>query len=158
MRLSKREFLTGTAAVGAGLYLASRMRFSGTPRADLRSTIAVHDGRTDAGRAFAAQARAAGFRTVDLGADPVAFWNALRTDADLAGASAVIGVTGWDARVHLAAHLAERRMRVRREVRLDNCGSEPCRDLLGLALAEGLGPDRLAVAGRGSTLFAWRIA
>ena len=161
MRLGRREFLAGTAAVGAGLYLAARSRL-GDPAADLRHTLAVHDGRTDAGRAFAAQARSAGLRSIDLGADPAAFWNGLRTAPELAEAAQVIGVTGWDERVHLAAFLAERWLRLRHEVRLDCCGldprADPHRDLLGLAMADGSAARRLAVAGRGGTLFAWRIA
>lgn len=159
MSLGRREFLAGTAAVGAGLYLASRLRTAG---ASFPGTVAVHDGRTFAGRSFAAQAGRAGLSPIDLGVDPTAFWNGLRADPAFAAATQVIGVTGFDEFVHLHAFLAERRLRLRRDVRLDCCGldlrTNPHWNLLELALAEAPTPKRLAVAGNGGTLFAWRIA
>ena len=163
MRISKRQFLAGSAAVGVGLYVAGRGMIGPTRVAvSQRDLLALFDGRSDAGRAFGAQAREAGIRSTDLADDPQAFWTQARAGFGLADGAQVIGVTGWDERVYLAALLAERRMRLRHEVRLDCCGLDPRvdhrHDLLQLALAEGPAPGRLAVAGRGGTLFAWRIA
>ena len=163
MRISKRQFLAGSAAVGVGLYVAGRdMLGEGDSAGAGRDLLAVYDGRSDVGRAFAGQARSGGIATIDLAADPEVFWADARAGLGLRHGARLIGLTGWDERVYLAAHLAERRMRVRHEVRLDCCGLDPRadhrRDLLELALAEGSAVRRLAVAGRGGTLFAWRMA
>ena len=137
MRISKREFLAGSVMAGAGLALAAR-RIGLWRNAEAgdedRADLAIYDGRTLAGRRFAARARLAGVETVDMAANGEAFWRRARTGFGLADGASIIGVTDWDARVYLAAALAERRMRVRREVRLARKA-----------------PDR-------DVLFAWRIA
>ena len=137
MRISKREFLAGSVMAGAGLALAARrigLRRNAEAGDEDRADLAIYDGRTLAGRKFAARARLAGVETVDMAANGEAFWRRARTGFGLADGASIIGVTDWDARVYLAAALAERRMRVRREVRLARKA-----------------PDR-------DVLFAWRIA
>ncbi|MGZ8281681.1 MAG: hypothetical protein ACXWUN_01870 [Allosphingosinicella sp.] len=135
MRVSKRQFLAGSLAAGAGLALAARHIGLG-PNVDEaeRSDLAIYDGRTLAGRRFAARARLAGIATVDMAANREDFWRRAQSGFGLADGASVIGVTDWDARVYLAGALAGRRMRVRREVRL-----------------AARAPDR-------DFLFAWRIA
>jgi len=137
VRISKREFLAGSVMAGAGLALAARrigLRRNAEAGDEDRADLAIYDGRTLAGRRFAARARLAGVETVDMAANGEAFWRRARTGFGLADGASIIGVTDWDARVYLAAALAERRMQVRREVRLARKA-----------------PDR-------DVLFAWRIA
>jgi hypothetical protein len=137
VRISKRQFLAGSVAAGAGLALAARrigLRGKAKDGEQDRADLAIYDGRTIAGRRFAARAQLAGIETVDMAANGEAFWRRARTGFGLADGASIIGVTDWDARVYLAAALAERHMRVRREVRLAR--NAPDRDIL----------------------FAWRIA
>ena len=137
MRVSKRQFLAGSVAAGAGLALAARrigLRRSAKAGDEDRAALAIYDGRTIAGRRFAARARLAGIETVDMAANGEVFWRRAQAGFGLADGASVIGVTDWDARVYLAAAFAERRMRVRREVKL--AANAPDRDIL----------------------FAWRIA
>lgn len=137
MRISKRQFLAGSVAAGAGLALAARrigLRRNAKASDEDRADLAIYDGRTIAGRRFAARARLAGVEAVDVATNGEAFWRRAHAGFGLADGTSVIGVTDWDARVYLAAAFAERRMRVRREVKL---ARNP--------------PDR-------DVLFAWRIA
>ena len=113
MRLNKREFLAGSAAAGAGLMLAR------WPKARRDAALAIYDGRTPVGRRFAASARARGVATADIAAGE-AFWHRARAGFGVPPGAALIGVTGWDERVYLAAALRERGMRVRHETRLDH--------------------------------------
>ena len=137
MRISKRQFIAGSVAAGAGLALAARrigLKRNAKPGDENRADLAIYDGRTLAGRRFAARARLAGIETVDMATNGEHFWRRARSGFGLADGASVIGVTDWDARVYLAAAFAERNMRVRREVRLARNA-----------------PDR-------DVLFAWRIA
>jgi len=113
MRLNKRQFLVGSAATGAALMLVR------WPRAKRDAALAVYDGRTPAGRRFAASARARGIATADIAAGEI-FWHRARTGFGLPAGAALIGVTGWDERVYLATALRERGMRVRQETKLDH--------------------------------------
>jgi len=137
VRISKRQFLAGSVAAGAGLAFAARrigLRRNAKAGDEDRADLAIYDGRTLAGRRFAARARLAGIGTIDMAANGEEFWRRARTGFGLADGASIVGVTDWDARVYLAAALAERHMRVRREVRLAR--NAPDRDIL----------------------FAWRIA
>ena len=113
MRVGRREFLAGSAAVGAVAMLAR------WPKAKRDAALAIYDGRTPAGRRFAASARARGVATADIAAGED-FWHRARAGFGLPAGAALIGVTGWDERVYLAAALRERGMRVRQETRLDH--------------------------------------
>jgi len=113
MRVGRREFLAGSAAAGAGLMLAR------WPKAKRDAALAIYDGRSPAGRRFAASARARGVATADI-ADGETFWHRARIGFGLPAGAALIGVTGWDERVYLAAALRDRGMRVRQESRLDH--------------------------------------
>ena len=124
MRISKRQFLAGSVAAGAGLALAARrigLRRNAKAGDEDRADLAIYDGRTVAGRRFAARARLAGIETVDMAANGETFWHRARSGFGLADGASIIGVTDWDARVYLAAALAERHMRVRREVARAQC-------------------------------------
>jgi len=137
MRVTKRQFIAGSVAAGAGLALAARrigLKRNAKAGDGDRADLAIYDGRTLAGRRFAVRARLAGIEAVDMAANGEEFWRRARSGFGLANGASVIGVTDWDARVYLAAAFAERNMRVRREVRLARNA-----------------PDR-------DVLFAWRIA
>ena len=101
MRISKRQFLFGSAAVGVGLYVAGRGMIQPTSDpSSRRDLLAVFDGRSDAGRAFGAQARGAGVAAIDLTGDPQVFWTRARTGFGLSGGARIIGITGWDETRH----------------------------------------------------------
>ena len=113
MRVTRRQMLAGSAAVGAGLLLA-RWRGSGG------QALAIYDGRSPHGRRLAASARARGIAAIDVAAAGEDFWHRARAGFGLGEGGQVIGVTGWDERVYLASALADRRMRVRHEAKLDH--------------------------------------
>jgi hypothetical protein len=122
--------------------------------------LAIFDGRIEVGNALAAQARAAGIAAIDVTADREAFWNLARKGFDFTRRKSIVGVTRWDDWVTLRASLAERRMRVLREIRLDCSGEDgdcAAHELLP-ALTSGGGSDRRSITGARGTAFAWLLA
>lgn len=118
MRIARRQFIAGSAAVVGAAIVARRSGLFGRTEVE-RPALAIYDGGNARSRQFAAEARGKGIRTIDAAADPAAFWQQARAGFGLPAGAAVIGVTGWDERVYLAAALGERRMRVRHERKLD---------------------------------------
>jgi hypothetical protein len=113
MRVNRRQMLVGAATAGAGLLLARWLRRG-------EETLAVYDGRSPAGRRFAASARARGVEAIDVAGAGEEFWHRARVGFGLGEGAQVIGVTGWDERVYLASALRDRRLRIRHETRLDH--------------------------------------
>ena len=113
MRLNRRQILAGSAAAAAAGLLPLGWRRGEEP------DLAIYDSRNRTGRRFAAAARARGVATLDVAADPQAFWRRALAGFGLAAGATVVGVTGWDERVYLASALRHRGMRVRHEAKID---------------------------------------
>ena len=85
MKITKRQFIAGSVAAGVGAALVARRAAILSGSAGRTPALAIYDGRTEPGRRFAAEARAAGIRTVDLATDAEAFWQQARAGFGLGG-------------------------------------------------------------------------
>ncbi|MEY2927979.1 MAG: hypothetical protein RL367_2456 [Pseudomonadota bacterium] len=102
MQVSKRQFLGGSAALGAAMVV--------TPaRASARPVLALYDSRIADSRAYAQSQRALGVSLIDVVHQEQTQWRMLRGH-DAAGR--VVGMTSWADWVAISSHLGERGMRV----------------------------------------------
>ncbi len=102
MRVSKRQFLGGSAALGAATLISPAS-------ASERPLLALYDSRIALSKAFAQLQEMTGVTLLDVVQQEQTQWRKLR---DHHGKGRVVGLTSWADWVAISSHLSEKGLRV----------------------------------------------